>query len=104
MLVDHETGKATRLWHEPSPAQDKAGVRAVRVRRLRRLRKLPNLEKLPFTPPRIDKVEPLEPPTQQVAGLPGGLYGDEGARRDSERRRAANKVLEDYGIRPKKRW
>jgi hypothetical protein len=40
---------------------------------------------------------PAVPP---VAGLPGGLYGNDEARAATERRRKANAILEKAGLRP----
>ena len=56
--------------------------------------------------PQPDVYAPIRPlvhaPPEAV--LPGGLYGgDDRARRDTERRRRADTVLEAHGLRPR-RW
>jgi hypothetical protein len=53
-------------------------------------------------PPDVDQpLRPLASGQPEVA-LPGGLYGgDDRARRDTERRRAADAVLQAHGLRPR---
>jgi hypothetical protein len=42
--------------------------------------------------------------TPKIPDLPGGLYGNDEQRRANERRRAADAVLEQAGLRPRRRW
>jgi hypothetical protein len=57
----------------------------------------------PLPQPNFDQpIKPLHAEPEAV--LPGGLYGgDDRARRDTERRRQADAVLQKHGLRPR-RW
>lgn len=84
-----------RPWWETHP---KELWTAVDWREARKLGVVPPL------PDRTDPAERLEAQRAQAGQsspvLPGGLYGDPEAQRANERRRAADKVLQDAGLRP----
>ena len=62
------------------------------------------VEKAPAQPqPAIDQIAPLVPATPEVA-MPGGLYGNTNAGRDTERKRKVDRLLEEAGVRPRHIW
>ena len=56
------------------------------------------VEKAPAQPqPAIDQIAPLVPATPEVA-MPGGLYGNTNAGRDTERKCPASRKWQGFGL------
>ena len=56
----------------------------------------------PLPQPLVDTIQPLVPQGQAEVAV--SLYGDDRARRDTERRRKVDALLEERGIRPRRGW